>query len=113
MLELQFEWDPSKSDANLRRRGFAYRYASLVFAGPTIEAEDCRHDYGERRMIAVGMVGEAYLTVVYTDRTDSTGVRVRRIIAAWRSNRRERASYRQAADSATSDSGPRRPGTAS
>jgi len=113
MLELRFEWDPAKSDVNLRRRGFAFRYATLVFTGPTIEAEDTRRDYGERRMIAVGMVGGEYLTVVYTDRTASPGVRFRRIIAAWRSSRRERARHRQAADSATSDSGPRGLGTVS
>ena len=105
MLELRFEWDPAKSDANLRRRGFSFRYASLAFAGPVLQVEDARRDHGERRMVAIGMVGAAHLTVVYTDRTSPDGARVRRIIAAWRSSRRERATYSQAVDAATQDAG--------
>ena len=111
MLDLRCEWDRAKSDANLRRRGFSFRYATLVFAGPTLEAEDARRDYGERRVVAVGAVGGEHLTVVYTDRTASPGVKVRRIIAAWRSSRRERTRYRQATESAAPGEGPRGLGT--
>lgn len=51
---MQFSWDPAKSDANLRERGFDFAFASLVFDGPTAEKEDLRQDYGERRILAIG-----------------------------------------------------------
>ena len=46
-----FSWDERKSAANLAERGFDFEFASLVFAGPTLEREDTRRDYGERRVI--------------------------------------------------------------
>ena len=42
-----------KSDANLRDRGFDFAFASLIFEGRTVEVEDQRADYGERRMVAI------------------------------------------------------------
>ena len=50
-----FSWDERKSAANLAERGFDFDFASLVFAGPTLEREDTRRDYGERRVIALGL----------------------------------------------------------
>jgi uncharacterized DUF497 family protein len=47
-----FSWDELKSAANLAERGFDFEFASLVFAGPTLEREDTRRDYGERRVIS-------------------------------------------------------------
>ena len=86
-------WDPAKSEANLRERGFDFAFASLIFGGPTLEAEDTRRDYGERRMVAIGLADGFHLTVVYTDRRQPKGRLQRRIISARRSNRRERRTY--------------------
>ena len=41
-------WGERKSAANLAERGFDFEFASLIFAGPTLECEDTRHDYTER-----------------------------------------------------------------
>ncbi len=92
---MRFGWDPSKSEANLRDRGFDFAFASLIFEGPTLEVEDRRADYGERRMVAIGIADGVHLTVVFTDRTAAEGETVRRIISARRSNRRERQNYQQ------------------
>jgi uncharacterized DUF497 family protein len=104
MLELQFEWDQTKSDANLRRRGFNFEFASRVFDGRVIVAEDRRRDYGERRFIAVGSIGAVPFTVVFTDRVTVGGAILRRLISARRSSRRERTSYSK---TATAAAGPR------
>ena len=93
---MQFSWDPEKSDANLRDRGFDFVFASLIFEAPTLEREDTRRDYNERRMIAIGLAAGLELTVCYTDRLDGSGAVDRRIISARRSNRRERKAYREA-----------------
>jgi len=93
---MRCSWDPAKSDANLRERGFDFEFASLVFDGPTLEQEDQRQDYGERRVIAIGRADGLELTVVYTDRLDRAGSHERRIISARRSNRHERQAYKEA-----------------
>lgn len=86
-----FEWDAAKSEANLRTRGFDFAYAALIFDGPTLETDDDRVDYGERRVRAIGRVKDDVLFVVYTWRGDT-----RRIVSARKANRRERDAYRKA-----------------
>lgn len=88
----RFTWDPAKSDLNLVRRGFDFARAAQIFRGRTAEREDARRDYGEQRVVAVGVVDGMCLTVVYTDRL-SGDVTERRIISARFSNRQERREY--------------------
>lgn len=92
---MRFEWDPRKSVQNLLERGFDFAFASQVFEGITLEREDGRREYGEPRVVAIGMAAGVCLTVVFTDR-ESNGKPVRRIISARRSNRREREAYAEA-----------------
>ncbi len=92
---MRFAWDRSKSAQNLRDRGFDFEFATLVFEGPTLEREDTRQDYGERRVIAIGLAQGIALTVVFTDRAE-VGEVVRRIISARVSNRHERQAYFEA-----------------
>lgn len=92
---MRFSWDERKSARNLRDRGFDFEFATLIFDGPTLEREDTRRDYGERRVVAIGIAQGAALTVVYTDRTE-TGEVVRRLISARLSDRHERQAYVEA-----------------
>jgi len=94
---MQFSWDPAKSEINLRDRGFDFEFASLVFDGVTVEQEDNRRDYGERRVIAIGRADDLILAVVFTDRIDSMGQHERRIISARKGNRIEREAYEKIA----------------
>jgi len=93
---VRFEWDAAKSDANLEERGFDFAFASLVFDTSTVEVEDRRKDYGERRMVAIGVADGLHLTVVYTDRQAAGGDVIRRIISSRRSSRHERKIYEKA-----------------
>ena len=70
---MRFDWDPRKSDRNLADRGFDFVFATLIFDGPTLERLDTREDYGEPRLVAVGLADGIPLTVVYTDRTAADG----------------------------------------
>ena len=94
ILAVRFEWHALKSELNLTRRGFDFEFATLVFDGKVVEWEDQRADYGEQRVVAVGMADGWLLTVVYTDRFVAGGVS-RRIISARRSSRRERERYEE------------------
>jgi uncharacterized DUF497 family protein len=93
---VRFGWDRRKSARNLRERAFDFAFATLVFDGPTLERDDKRRDYGERRVIAIGLAQGLALTVVYTDRAGTVGDVVRRIISARLSKRREREAYFEA-----------------
>jgi uncharacterized DUF497 family protein len=93
---VRFEWDEAKSEANLAERGFDFEFASLIFDAATLEVEDRRKDYGERRVVAIGVADGVHLTVVYTDRQDVSGQVMRRIISARRSSRHERTIYQKA-----------------
>jgi uncharacterized DUF497 family protein len=93
---MRFEWDPEKSAANLKERGFDFAFAAQIFDGPTLEKQDRRRDYGEVRIVATGLADEIALTTVYTNRIADDGETVRRIVSARRSNRRERKAYQAA-----------------
>ncbi|MBK1841177.1 BrnT family toxin [Azospirillum sp. YIM B02556] len=61
------DFDPAKSARNDQERGLPFPQAARIFLGPTIEWEDRRHDYGERRIIAVaGQSGEV-LSFLYQE----------------------------------------------
>ena len=72
-----------------------FEFATLIFEGPTLERADNRRDYGEQRMVAIGLAQGIALTVVFTDRAGA-GATVRRIISARLSNRHERQAYFEA-----------------
>ena len=102
---MRFGWHAPKSDRTLKERGFDFAFASLIFDGPTLEREDQREDYGERRIVAMGIADGRQLTVVYTDRIVN-GILTRWILSARRSNRRERTIYQKAV-AAEADTRPR------
>jgi uncharacterized protein len=95
-LWVTFDWDATKSDRNLVQRGFDFEFASQVFGTTYVEFDDTRRDYGERRIVALGLADGVPLTVVFTDRVVVDGAVVRRIISARVSNRRERRRYAEA-----------------
>ncbi len=94
---MEFTGDPEKSAKNLRLRNIDFEFASRIFAGFTFESPDVRRDYGELRMVAVGIAGGLSLTVVFTDRHSSAGGIERRIISAGQSNKKERNAYGRSA----------------
>ena len=94
-IKVRFAWDRKKSDANYRERGFDFAFASLIFEGPILMAEDRRRDYGECRFVAIGLADQIHITLVFTDRAGLKDEVVRRIISARRSSRKERKLYDQ------------------
>ena len=85
---LDFEWDEGKYREVLEKHQVDFTDAMLIFDGPVVTKPDLRHDYGEDRFIAVGMVEKDCFVVVYTDRDG-----VRRLISAWRGGRKDYEQY--------------------
>jgi uncharacterized protein len=61
-----FGWDPNKSYKNATERGLPFTAAMVLFNSGTLEFDDTRRDYGERRIIALGQVAGRVLVCVYT-----------------------------------------------
>jgi uncharacterized DUF497 family protein len=92
---MHFGWDPPKSERNARERGLPFEIAMALFDGPTIEIDDRRRDYGERRIVAYGDVVGRVMVCVYTLRgTDDEPIRW--IISLRKANKGESHAYRTA-----------------
>lgn len=65
---MEIEFDASKRDTTLAERGLDFADAHKVFAGLTISAPDDRKDYGEARIITMGMLDGHCVVLVWTPR---------------------------------------------
>jgi uncharacterized DUF497 family protein len=92
---MRFGWDPPKSDRNSEERGLPFTVARALFDGPTLEVDDTRRDYGERRIIAFGAVAGRVMVCVYTWRGTAEGP-LRWIISLRKANKGETNAYRTA-----------------
>jgi len=61
-------YDPAKRARTLATRGLDFEDAPLVFAGTTVEVEDTRRDYGEKRIICYGLLEGRFVVIGYTPR---------------------------------------------
>ncbi len=86
---LEFEWDPAKAQANVRKHKVPFVMACEVFKDPKrAESPDASSEHDEARWIALGRVQQTILSVVFTER----GGRIR-LISARRANRDEQQTY--------------------
>jgi len=86
---VKFEWDEDKNRINIAKHGISFGTARLIFDGPTVDRIDSRKDYGEERIISLGMIKDVLiLVVVHTDRNGIT-----RLISARPAKHSERSWY--------------------
>ena len=79
-------FDPSKRDKALFERGLDFADAEVVFEGVTVEVEDTRMDYGEKRIICSGLLAGRMVVVGYTPRGAD-----RHVFSMRKANEREQA----------------------
>ena len=85
---MDFEWDESKRRANTRKHGIDFLEAALIFEGEILEAIDDRDNYGEERLVALGLSGMSVLRVTYTVR----GSKIR-LISAQKASKHDQKRY--------------------
>ena len=85
---MRFEWDEAKRRSNLTRHGIDFADVSQLFEVPAMSWADDRYDYGERRLLRVGLLHGEVVVVVYTG-TDH----VIRLISARKATRDEEIQY--------------------
>ena len=81
---MRISYDPARRARALAERGLDFEDAILVFAGITVEVEDQRHAYGERRIICFGLLAGRLVVVGYTPRGA-----VRHVFSMRKANERE------------------------
>jgi hypothetical protein len=62
-LEQKFEWDEAKNRRNLAKHGLRFEDAEPVFSGPCVTFEDDRFDYGEERLVTLGLLAGRLVVV--------------------------------------------------
>lgn len=87
---MKITFDPSKRDGTLAERRLDFADAAEVFSGVTVDMVDDRTDYGETRVLTVGLLGGRMVIVVWTPR----GI-ARHVISMRKANEREQARYGQ------------------
>jgi uncharacterized DUF497 family protein len=65
---MQVTYDPAKRAKTLQERGLDFEDAGHVLSSPAIRFEDTRADYGECRMICIGMLRDRMVAVGYVQR---------------------------------------------
>jgi uncharacterized protein len=81
-------YDPAKRAWTIRERGLDFEDAATVFGGRTYQRQDDRRDYGEVRIITVGLLRRRMVVVVWTPRGAD-----RHVISMRKANDREKARY--------------------
>jgi hypothetical protein len=68
---VNFTWDEAKRQANVAKHGLDFADAAKVFAGPMVFFEDDRNDYGEQRMIGIGLLDYLVVLIVHVESDES------------------------------------------
>jgi uncharacterized DUF497 family protein len=89
---VEFEWDPKKAAANLRKHGVSFEDAATVFGDPLAGTiPDPMHSTDEPRFVTIGMTpAQRLIVVVHTDRGDRI-----RIVSARPATRAEKKKHEE------------------
>jgi len=87
---MKYEWDEAKNRRNFEKHGLRFEDAALVFPGPCVTFEDDRFDYGEQRLLTLGLLERRLVVIAHSPRDDGT-----RIISMRKGNRREQKIYKK------------------
>ena len=87
---MQCEWDEEKNRSNFVKHGVRFEDAQHVFSGPCVSFEDDRFDYGEERLVTLGLLAGRLVVIAHSPRGDGT-----RIISMRKGNRYEQEIYKK------------------
>ena len=87
---MEISFDSAKSDRNVTDRGLPFTLLEQMEWSGAVIKEDVRKNYGERRYLAIGMIGDRLHAVVFTPRADKVHV-----ISLRKANQREVKNYGQ------------------
>lgn len=93
---MKISFDPAKNERNVSTRGLPFTLVEQLDWSSAVIAEDIRKNYGERRYLALGMIGARLHAIAFTPRADKVHV-----ISLRKANQREVKIYEQKTQSGT------------
>ncbi len=87
---MKIEYNPEKDAHNIAKHGISLIEAREFDWDNAYFQKDQRYDYGEKRIIATGLIRKREHILIFTMRGD-----VYRIISLRKANKRERKSYEE------------------
>jgi uncharacterized DUF497 family protein len=87
---MNYEWDEAKNQKNFAKHGLSFEDAEHVFTGPCVTFEDDRFNYGEERLITLGLLAGHLVVIAHSPRDEGT-----RVISMRKGNRREQKIYKE------------------
>jgi uncharacterized DUF497 family protein len=73
-MALKFTWDEEKRKANLRKHALDFADVWAVFAGVTFTVLDERFDYGEERLITLGILRGVVVAIAHIEQEETVRV---------------------------------------
>ena len=94
-MTYQFDWDPAKAAANVRKHGVRFEQAATVFQDPrALSIFDSEHSDDEDRWVTLGFSADGGLLVVHHTFTSVDGSHASiRIISSRRATKNETKQY--------------------
>jgi uncharacterized DUF497 family protein len=88
---MKYEWDEAKNRTNFVKHGLDFADAEDVLTGHCVSFVDSRFDYGEVRLISLGVLAGRVVVIAHAPRGEDTT----RIISMRKANRREQEIYQK------------------
>jgi hypothetical protein len=85
---MKYEWDDTKNRSNFIKHGLRFEDAEQVFSGHCVTFIDDRFDYGEERLLTLGLLAGRLVVIAHAPRDEGT-----RIISMRKGNKREKEIY--------------------
>lgn len=85
---MRFEWHEAKRRSNLRRHGFDFIAIEEILSGATVTYLDDRFDYGETRLITLGLFKHKVVAITHTETEE-----VIRVISIRKASKNEEETY--------------------
>ncbi|AHE57473.1 BrnT family toxin [Sphingomonas sanxanigenens] len=72
---MEIEFDPAKDATNFAKHGVSLQAANVFDWDTAFEREDDRFDYGEIRIVALGLIGDHVHVLVFTEGSHDDAIR--------------------------------------
>ena len=73
---MRIEFDPVKDATNLHKHGVSLQAAAGFDWDTALEREDDRFDYGEARVVAIGLIDDRLFVMIFTEGSGEDAIRI-------------------------------------
>ena len=92
--QFNFEWDPAKAKANLKKHGVSFEHATSVFRDPrALSFFDREHSDDDERWVTLGRSDGDLFVIIHTIQEIAPDEFDVRLISARRATRKEQRHY--------------------